>query len=66
MSAISRALEVRRESIPRQVIRASPLSRWGPPIWRAEEPVQILQRESAEVVPLEVLALVLLRSERSA
>ena len=65
MSAMSRALEMRREWLEKQAVQSSSISRWGPPIWAAEEPVERLQDAACPVIPVEILALVLLQSSRS-
>ncbi len=65
MSAVSRALEMRREWLENQDVQSSPVSRWGPPIWPAEKPVERLQDAVCPVIPVEILALVLLQSSRS-
>ena len=65
MSAVSRALEVGRQWAEQQAVRSSPVSRWGPPVWPVEEPVEMLQRAPRQLAALEVLALVLLQSGRS-
>ncbi len=65
MSAVSRALEIWRESVQEEAIHSSPVGRLGPPIWRAEQPVQGLQFGAGPGIPVELLALVLLQTGRS-
>ena len=65
MSAVQHALELPKQWAEEHAIQSSPLSRWGPAIWPAEEPVERLQRPERQVIPSEILAIALLQSSRS-
>ena len=56
MSAVARVLniEVPRQWARNQLAPASPASRWGQPIWAAEEPVVRLQGTLPDALPLEI------------
>jgi hypothetical protein len=64
MSAVSDALSgaVSARWAENQLAPASPVSRWGSPIWAAEEPVGRLQGNPPDVLPLEITVLAFLYS----
>jgi hypothetical protein len=66
MSAVSRALnvEVPTRWAENQLEPARPVSRWGEPIWAADEPVLKLQNTISDRLPLEITLLAFLYSER--
>ncbi len=65
MSAVSRALELRREELEKHAVQSISVSQWGPPICPAEEPVGRLEVAEPQINPVEILALVLLQPSRS-
>jgi hypothetical protein len=66
MSAVARVLnvEVPRRWAENQLAPASPVSRWGQPIWAAEEPIVRLQGTTRDALPLEITLLAFLYSGR--
>ena len=65
MSAVSRVLEVPRKWVENdQAVRASPVSRWGPPIWPEEQHGERMPRVALQPVSLEVVALAFLHTSR--
>jgi hypothetical protein len=64
MSAISRALAVPRHRAEKKQAELSQVSRWGAPIWAAEEPDPRLERAAPDALPRETLLLAFLHSER--
>ena len=65
MSAVSRAIEIRRQCVEEQAAESGLRRRWGPPIWPAEEPIDSLERAARRVIPLEILAVMMLHGSRS-
>jgi len=64
MSAIARVLNqaVPRQWAKNQLAPASPVSRWGQPIWAAEQPIVRLQGATRDALPLEITLLAFLYS----
>lgn len=65
MSVVERALnvEVPLRWADNPVAPASPVSRWGQPIWAAEEPIARLQN-APEALPLNIAILAVVFSRR--
>ena len=56
MSAVSRALnlEVPKRWAENQHAPASPVGRWGAPIWKQEAPVSSVHNSAPDALPLEI------------
>ena len=66
MAVATAPVEYKRQIEREHLVTAtSPATRWGPPIWPADEPIAALDRVPDPGLPLDAVALAMLLSQRT-